>query len=216
MVNLNDQRRVEEPLIQANKKLHTLSMITRYDILNLITALIGFLEIIGSDTTEEKVRDKVNMCLQICSRITDIISFTKEYEQLGISEPGWPDISAIIHHEELIIVFPQIRFFVEIEPAILLTDARCISLYGTWLIMQCGTGDRSPGYKYRESGNQVDISLRYMITAQEYRILIRRKFFSGDTEKTQALGCSWCVRSWPLPRSKYMKRELKGKVPDLL
>ena len=52
VVDITDNKLSQEALTQANKKLNLLNNVTRHDILNQLTALLGFLELSKQDTTD--------------------------------------------------------------------------------------------------------------------------------------------------------------------
>ena len=123
MVDITEQKRIENSLRQANKKLNTLTMITRHDIKNQLTALSGFLEVIRSEIPEGNVTGWSDSCLKICTRINDIITFTREYEQIGLHQPGWADISSLIHTEDLKAGFPSLSITTGVSPVSIYADA---------------------------------------------------------------------------------------------
>ncbi|MDD1727693.1 MAG: response regulator [Methanospirillum sp.] len=123
MVDITGQKRIEESLRQANKKLNTLTMISRHDIRNQLTALIGYINLIRFETQDLNVKDWCGRCIRICTRIQNIIAFTKEYEQIGNSDPVWDDLSSLIHSDEIRAGFPTITITVELPDASVYADA---------------------------------------------------------------------------------------------
>ncbi|MEN6610405.1 MAG: PAS domain S-box protein [Methanoregulaceae archaeon] len=101
--DITDRKRAEDALALANKKLRLLSGITRHDVLNKLTALSALMEF------AEKCRDPAwhQSLLEkesaILEQIRRMISFTGEYEDVGIHAPEWQDAAATIRHaaEEL-------------------------------------------------------------------------------------------------------------------
>jgi len=80
----------------ANKKLNTLSSITRHDILNLLTGLDGYLTILKKKQPDRELNEYIDKARIVTNRITSLIRFTKEYENLGVNTPAWQDCRAII------------------------------------------------------------------------------------------------------------------------
>ncbi|MCP1714235.1 PAS domain S-box-containing protein [Methanocalculus alkaliphilus] len=90
---VEERKKVEKALLFTNRKLNLLSGITRHDILNEVTVLLGnatFLDELLPDGTDEK--KYLNTILRSTKRIQDQITFTSDYEGLGGEEPGWFDI----------------------------------------------------------------------------------------------------------------------------
>jgi signal transduction histidine kinase len=80
----------------ANKKLNMLSSITRHDILNLLTGLDGYLTILKKKQPEPELNEYIDKARIVTKRITSLIRFTKEYENLGVNAPAWQDCRTII------------------------------------------------------------------------------------------------------------------------
>ena len=82
---------------QANKKLNLLSSITRHDINNQLQGLLVYLDI-----SKESLNDSAKMSkiiekeIEVANNISHQISFTKDYEDMGINAPTWQSINANI------------------------------------------------------------------------------------------------------------------------
>ena len=86
-----------DALKDANKKLNLLSDITRHDILNQITGLSGYVELL-----EEILPDNPDMQKYISAigkmtvLIGEKISFTRDYQDMGIKNPEWQDVCEVV------------------------------------------------------------------------------------------------------------------------
>lgn len=87
--------RQEEALRTANKKLTLLSTLTRHDILNLTTALIGYLEISREMTEDPELLLLMKKEAAVVQSIGEIITFTRDYEMVGMKTPVWQEIGTI-------------------------------------------------------------------------------------------------------------------------
>jgi signal transduction histidine kinase len=83
-------------LTQANKKLNLLSSITRHDILNQLTALFGYLELMGEDSQDPKVLKFIELEKSIAETIRKQIQFTRDYHEIGVNSPHWYDVKKTI------------------------------------------------------------------------------------------------------------------------
>jgi len=95
-LDITERKRAEEALRQANKKLTLLSSITRHDINNQLTVQMGylsFLELKQFDSTQNEYFRKVSTAAK---RISAMIQFTKEYEEIGVHAPTWQDIRTLV------------------------------------------------------------------------------------------------------------------------
>jgi len=88
--------RFSTSLAVANKKLNLLSSITRHDINNQLTVLVGYLRILEKtqpDTSYAEYFQKINTSSQ---RISAMIRFTKEYEKIGVNAPSWQECRTLV------------------------------------------------------------------------------------------------------------------------
>ena len=83
-------------LSQANKKLNMLSSITRHDILNQLTAIGVYLELIKSDVTDPNILEYITIEEKVLENIVKQIQFTKDYEKIGVSSPQWHNVRKTI------------------------------------------------------------------------------------------------------------------------
>ena len=92
-----DLRLAQEALYQANKKLNLLSGITRHDITNQLHALSGYLEISKISVGDPVVTlEYIAKEEKIADTLAHQISFTKEYEDLGVNAPMWQNVNLIV------------------------------------------------------------------------------------------------------------------------
>jgi PAS domain S-box-containing protein len=94
--DITERKRDEEALQQANKKLTILSSITRHDIDNQITSLLGFLRILEKKQPDPTLSEYFRKISTAAKSITAMIRFTKEYEKIGVHAPVWQDIHTLV------------------------------------------------------------------------------------------------------------------------
>ncbi len=114
VLDITERRRGEEALARASKKLNLLSGITRHDILNQIMALNAYISL-----SEDAINDPVELKEyftreeKIAEIIAEQISFTRDYEDLGVKAPVWQNIHAVIGR--VILQFPKRNFRIDAE-----------------------------------------------------------------------------------------------------
>jgi signal transduction histidine kinase len=95
--DITERKAYHDALEQVNKKLNLLSGITRHDILNQLTALTGYLTLSQqSEDDPEKIHGYLEKELQAVATIERQISFTRDYEQMGVNAPAWQDVRGCI------------------------------------------------------------------------------------------------------------------------
>ena len=91
--DISERRRTENALALAGKKLNLLSSITRHDILNQLTVLEGSLELAALEVQEQEVLEHLRRAQNASGTIQRQILFTREYEDLGVHEPEWQQVT---------------------------------------------------------------------------------------------------------------------------
>ena len=76
----------------ANKKLNMLSSVTRHDILNQLTALRIYLEMSKEDEKDPVILGYINKEDEAAKAIENQITFTRNYQDIGIQAPVWQDV----------------------------------------------------------------------------------------------------------------------------
>ena len=93
---IHDRMEAEAALLKANHKLSLLFSITRYDINNQLTILIGYLAVLRESYDDPNFAEYFQKAVDAADRIAVMIRFTKEYEPIGISAPTWQDVRLLI------------------------------------------------------------------------------------------------------------------------
>jgi len=96
LFDITERKRAEEALRQANHKIALLNTITRHDINNHLLVLSGLLDLLQDEdhpADREAYLEKARIAV---ARILATIRFTRDYEQIGGSEPQWQDCHALV------------------------------------------------------------------------------------------------------------------------
>jgi PAS domain S-box-containing protein len=89
--NITERVRTQVALKEANRKLNLLSSITRHDINNQLLVLAGNLSFLEQET-DPRAEGHIRKIKVATDRISAMIQFTKEYEQIGVNVPVWQDL----------------------------------------------------------------------------------------------------------------------------
>jgi PAS domain S-box-containing protein len=90
---IEERRQFEDAIQLANRKLNTLSSITRHDILNQITAIVMYLSLAEEEVSDPEVLDHLRKIGQITQLIQKQIRFTRNYQYIGSRSPQWQNIA---------------------------------------------------------------------------------------------------------------------------
>ncbi|MDK2975480.1 MAG: hypothetical protein PWP08_1851 [Methanofollis sp.] len=94
--DITERKRVEEALKLANEKLNLLSNITRHDVLNRLTGLLGYLEFVREFDLEPGVIAFVEKAEESATVIRHQISFTRDYQDIGVHSPAWQNVRRLV------------------------------------------------------------------------------------------------------------------------
>jgi PAS domain S-box-containing protein len=89
IVDISEQVRLEKALELTNQKLNMMNSVTRHDVLNNITGLLGLCDMLGEMTTDGNARELISEIRGQGIKIKDQIIFTKDYQSVGVKAPQW-------------------------------------------------------------------------------------------------------------------------------
>lgn len=95
-VDVTESKMAAEALRLSNQKLNLLSNITRHDIRNQIQALYGYFGLLRIKLEGTPWFDYILKGAQAVDTIEKQISFTKEYQDLGMQNPEWQSVRQCI------------------------------------------------------------------------------------------------------------------------
>ncbi len=94
--DITDIIRAKSALEVANKKLHLLSGITRHDILNQVTALAGYTDLLSDVLPDDvEMRKYVENIIKLTATIEEETRFTADYEELGMQPSRWQRVADV-------------------------------------------------------------------------------------------------------------------------
>lgn len=110
LLDITEIKQYQEALKEANKKLNLLSSITRHDILNQVTGLSGYTELleelVPGDPTVKNYLDRIR---ELTSTIQRQITFTRDYQDMGVRKPEWQNIKIVASAAAVQVLPPEIN-----------------------------------------------------------------------------------------------------------
>jgi PAS domain S-box-containing protein len=98
----------EESLRRANAKLTLLNIITRHDILNTVTALLLYIELLKESPKDEAQQENLSKIEMLAQTIKRQIEFTKVYQDIGMGSPKWQALGPLIERVKNSIPLPGV------------------------------------------------------------------------------------------------------------
>ncbi|HWQ66856.1 MAG TPA: PAS domain S-box protein [Methanospirillum sp.] len=95
--DISERKKYDQAVRDTNHKLHLLSSITRHDILNQLTALKAYLALSIEQISDADTLDLMYKADRSAETINRQISFTRDYQDIGIHNPDWQPVTEIIH-----------------------------------------------------------------------------------------------------------------------
>ncbi|MDD5418768.1 MAG: PAS domain S-box protein [Methanomicrobiaceae archaeon] len=112
-LELEDEHHYQEALKRANKKLNLLGSITRHDILNQLTPLFGYADLLETTASENSLTMKyITGIREAARRVQRQISFTRDYEDMGVHAPEWQRVEAVVEQAAKSVPLGRIRLTV--------------------------------------------------------------------------------------------------------
>ena len=96
--DITERKQMENALEQANKKLQLLNSITRHDIINQVMALNNCLDMTGESIDDPSLRSLISKAKIAADNISQQISFTREYQDIGVKNPVWRNVDASVRN----------------------------------------------------------------------------------------------------------------------
>ena len=118
---VSERQRAEDSLRLANKKLGLLASVTRHDILNWVTVVIGYAQIL-QESCFEKDAEYLRRIAQAGESISEIISFTEVYEDMGSQAPQWILVERTIHEPEIASLLKKISVSLDVPGLLVYAD----------------------------------------------------------------------------------------------
>ena len=96
--DITERKQMENALEQANKKLQLLNSITRHDIINQVMALNNCLDMTDESIQDPGLHSLIHKAKTAAANISQQISFTREYQDIGVKKPEWQNVDVSIQN----------------------------------------------------------------------------------------------------------------------
>ena len=122
IIDMTERNRAESALKNAHAKLNILSNLSRHDILNQLTVLSGYLELSKGLAAEPRLAEFIQKEADVTNTITEMIRFTKDYQEIGINSPSWQNLEATIVRAVRNIRPGDVEITIDVEPVEIYAD----------------------------------------------------------------------------------------------
>lgn len=109
-----DHEMARKALEVVNNKLNLLASVTRHDILNQITAISGYLQLLDNEcSANPTVPPYIQSIENAISIIQRQITFTRDYKDLGLKSPEWQRVEEVIRRAVTVRPLPKVNLLIE-------------------------------------------------------------------------------------------------------
>ena len=174
--------RFAEDIKRVNDKLNLLNSITRHDILNQLTAILGYLEMMQMKFPDPSLQEYIDKEIHAARNIETQIKFTKEYQDIGIQSPGWFNVRKIIVSNAANLPLSTVRLVVHFDNLEIFADPLFEKVFYTLLENALRHGKTVTGIEFSYRTQDEDLVVVYQdngegIPAEYKEAILQRKFF---------------------------------------
>jgi PAS domain S-box-containing protein len=131
-----------EALTRSTDRLNLLNNITRHDILNQVTVILGYLELMRMKYPDPTLRELINKEMQAAENVRTQILFTKEYQDIGVNSPQWFDLNNVISSAASGLALSAVKLVVKVGNVELYADPMFEKVFYTLLENALRHGER--------------------------------------------------------------------------
>ena len=171
-----------EDLIRMNDKLNLLNMITRHDILNQLTVVRGYLDMMKLKFPDPALQEYIDKEIHAAQNIQTQILFTKEYQDIGVQSPQWFNVRKIILSNAATLPLSQVTLIVHFDTLEIFADPLFEKVFYTLLENALRHGKTVTRIEFSYQTQEEDLVLVYQdngegIPAEYKEAILQRKFF---------------------------------------
>jgi PAS domain S-box-containing protein len=126
--DITDRKSAEKALRIAGEKISLLTQLTRHDINNLVSALSGYLLLLKENPTDPANEAYIASSMDIAKRIHEQIQFTREYQEVGASQPVWQPLGLMISRAASDLPHNGVSVDTQIAPVEIYTDPLAVKV----------------------------------------------------------------------------------------
>ena len=120
--NITARKTTERALTLANEKISLLNRLTRHDITNLITPLLGYLSLMREEEKDVPDEHHLALCLDLVNKIAHHLKFSQQYCDVGSHDPLWLRLNMLITSALTDLSHESVQIMVTVRPVMVYAD----------------------------------------------------------------------------------------------
>jgi signal transduction histidine kinase len=179
---LEEIKKAQNAIYQANKKLNLLNSITRHDIMNKLTVLIGYLELSRDrEGNDPELAQYLENEIEAAEAIKNQIQFTRFYQDIGVKSAIWQDLSDTIRTAVIGLDLQGIIFTLDLPEIEIFADPLLQKVFynlventlrhgetTTMIQVSCSEGAAGLSIIYKDNGTGVPVEVKEKIFRREF------------------------------------------------
>jgi signal transduction histidine kinase len=114
--------KLEEKIAFLQKKLQIVGSVTRHDVLNQLTAIVGYNELLGMMVEDPKFKNFLDKERLALDKIRRQFQFAKDYQNIAMDPPRWQNIRNLVNRVSEEFDLKQVRITADTGSACVLAD----------------------------------------------------------------------------------------------
>jgi len=154
-IDITERKNMMETIERTNRKLNLIGRVSRHDIFNQLTVVLGFIELAKDRARETDVRNYLEKAANAGKNIERILNSTRDYERLGLAEPRWEKASDLFERGTSALDTSEITLVVNLEGLFLEVDPIFEKVFHNLVdnSMRHGKITKRIGVRYEEVGD---------------------------------------------------------------
>ena len=120
--DITERKQAEEALRIANKKLNLLGSITGHDILNQLTVMMGYKDLMKESLKDERLLDFLSKIGKAGENVKQMLEFRREYDRIVAEEPEWVNVAEIINRVAADLPFRDVSLTIDLDSLGIFSD----------------------------------------------------------------------------------------------
>lgn len=104
------------------KKLEIIGSVTRHDVLNQMTAIVGYNELLGMMVEDPKLKSFLEKEKFALNKVRRLFQFAKDYQNIAVESPRWQNIRNIVNRVSENFDVKKVRIIADTGTASVLAD----------------------------------------------------------------------------------------------
>jgi signal transduction histidine kinase len=104
------------------KKLQIVGNVTRHDVLNQMTAIVGYNELLGMMTEDPKFKSYLEKEKFALNKVRRLFQFAKDYQNIAVDPPRWQNIRNLVNRVSENFDVKKVRIIADTGTASMLAD----------------------------------------------------------------------------------------------